>query len=154
MSSYQYRKSHCGDKTILRPSYLHNGISYTGKMTSLYWIRTLVLCHPSVLPVFPNQDPHWRISKPRSNSRLFVRNPQTRPEYALKLQCTRRNKQNIRALFYLLWVDSDRFTHILQLLHLQTTWANSINEKTLRKKMFQNIERTQCMFWILQLSVM
>ena len=29
--SYQNRKSHCGDKTILRPSYLHNGISYTGK---------------------------------------------------------------------------------------------------------------------------
>ena len=23
---------HCGDKTILRPSYLHNGISNTGKM--------------------------------------------------------------------------------------------------------------------------
>ena len=41
--SYQCRKSHCGDKTILRPSYLHNGISYTGKMTSLYWIRALVL---------------------------------------------------------------------------------------------------------------
>ena len=39
MSSYQYRKSHYGDKTILRPSYLHNGISYTGKMISLYWIR-------------------------------------------------------------------------------------------------------------------
>ena len=38
MSSYQYRNSHCGDKTILRPSYLHNGISYTGKMTYLYWI--------------------------------------------------------------------------------------------------------------------
>ena len=29
--------------TILRPSYLHNGISYTGKITSLYWIRPLVL---------------------------------------------------------------------------------------------------------------
>ena len=42
-TSYQYRKSHCGDKTILRPSYLHNGISYTGKMTSLYWIRTQVI---------------------------------------------------------------------------------------------------------------
>ena len=42
MPSYQYRKSHCGDKTILRSSYLHNGISYTGKMTSLYWIRALV----------------------------------------------------------------------------------------------------------------
>ena len=38
MSSYQYRKSHGGDKTILRPSYLHHGISYTGKTTSLYWI--------------------------------------------------------------------------------------------------------------------
>ena len=38
MTSYQYRESHCGDKTILRPSYLHNGISYTGKITSLYWI--------------------------------------------------------------------------------------------------------------------
>ena len=41
MSSYQYRKSHCGDKTVVRLSYLHNGISYTGKMTSLYWIRAL-----------------------------------------------------------------------------------------------------------------
>ena len=38
MSSYQYRKFHCGDKTTLRPSYLHNGISYTGKTTSSYWI--------------------------------------------------------------------------------------------------------------------
>ena len=45
MSSYQYRKSHCGDKTVVRSSYLHNGIPYTGKMSSLYWIRALVsLC--------------------------------------------------------------------------------------------------------------
>ena len=43
MSSYQYRKSHCGDKTILRPSHLHNGIYYTGKTTSLYWIWALDL---------------------------------------------------------------------------------------------------------------
>ena len=41
ISSYQYSKSHCGDKTILRPSYLHNGISYTGNTTSLYWIGAL-----------------------------------------------------------------------------------------------------------------
>ena len=34
MSSYQYRKSHCGDKTIV----IHNGITYAGKTTSLYWI--------------------------------------------------------------------------------------------------------------------
>ena len=38
MSSYQYRKSHCGDKTVVRSSYLHNGISYTSKMVSFYWI--------------------------------------------------------------------------------------------------------------------
>ena len=43
MSSYQYRKFHCGDQTILRPSYLHNGISYTDKMTSLYWIRAQIV---------------------------------------------------------------------------------------------------------------
>ena len=42
MSSYQYRKSHCGDKTVVRSSYLHNGISYTGKMSSLYWIGALM----------------------------------------------------------------------------------------------------------------
>ena len=43
MSSYRYRKSHCGDKTVVRSSYLHNGISYTGKMSSLYWIGALIL---------------------------------------------------------------------------------------------------------------
>ena len=42
MTSYQYRKIHCGDKTVVRSSYLYNGISYTGKMISLYWIRALV----------------------------------------------------------------------------------------------------------------
>ena len=41
MSSYQYRESHCGDKTVVRSSYLHNGVSYAGKMQSLYWIRAL-----------------------------------------------------------------------------------------------------------------
>ena len=43
MTSYQYRKSHCGDKTVVRSSYLHNGISYTGKMSSLYWIGALIV---------------------------------------------------------------------------------------------------------------
>ena len=42
MSSYQYRKSYSGDKTILQPSYLHNGVSYTDKTRSLYWIGALV----------------------------------------------------------------------------------------------------------------
>ena len=51
IQSYQYRKSHCGDKTILRPSYLHNGISYTSKMTSLYWTRALDAfpCHRVIM---------------------------------------------------------------------------------------------------------
>ena len=42
MPSYQYRKSHCRDKPVIKPSYLHNGISYTGKTASLYWIEALV----------------------------------------------------------------------------------------------------------------
>ena len=42
MTPYQYRKSHCGDTTISRPSYLHNGISNTGKRTCLYWIGALL----------------------------------------------------------------------------------------------------------------
>ena len=48
MSSYQYRKSHCGHNTVVRSSYLHNGLSYTGKMTSLYWIGVL-LYYPDFL---------------------------------------------------------------------------------------------------------
>ena len=36
MPSYQYKTTHCGDKVILWPSYFHNGISYTGRMTLLY----------------------------------------------------------------------------------------------------------------------
>ena len=38
MSSYQFGKYHCGDKTAVRSSYLHNGNSYNGKVLSLYWI--------------------------------------------------------------------------------------------------------------------
>ena len=33
---------HCGDKTVVRSSYLQNWISYTGKTTSLFWINPLV----------------------------------------------------------------------------------------------------------------
>ena len=42
MSSYQNRNSHYGDKTILRPSYLHSGISCTRKTASLCGIRSQV----------------------------------------------------------------------------------------------------------------
>ena len=44
MPSSQYRNANGGDKTVLRPSYLHNGISYTGKTTSWYWIIAKVGC--------------------------------------------------------------------------------------------------------------
>ena len=43
MLSNLYRKSHCGNKTIIWPSYLHNGISYTGERLSLYWIGAQVI---------------------------------------------------------------------------------------------------------------
>ena len=46
MLSYQYRKSHRGDKTVVRSSYLHNGISYAGKMLFLYWITPWWPCTP------------------------------------------------------------------------------------------------------------
>ena len=42
MTSCHYRKSYCGDKTVVRSSYLHNGISYTGKTVSVYWIGALM----------------------------------------------------------------------------------------------------------------
>ena len=46
-----YRKLYCGDKTVVRSSNLCNGISYTGKMASLYWFRPLVLYSLSGLVV-------------------------------------------------------------------------------------------------------
>ena len=52
MQSYLYSTSHCGNKTVVRSSYLHNMISYSGKMTSwislqcpttsLYWNSPLI----------------------------------------------------------------------------------------------------------------
>ena len=52
MSSFPYWKSHCGDKTIARSSYLHNGISYTGKMSSLYLIRAMVTTECKTVCIF------------------------------------------------------------------------------------------------------
>ena len=49
MPSYQDTKSHCGDKTVVRSSYLCDGISYTGKMTSLFWIRALLPITPDLM---------------------------------------------------------------------------------------------------------
>ena len=64
MLSYQYRKSHCGDKTVVRSSYLHNGISYTGKMTSLYWIKALLITN--VYGVLYTTGLNWWLDIPKS----------------------------------------------------------------------------------------
>ena len=65
MSSYRYRKSHCGDKTVVRSSYLHNGISHTSKMSSLYWIGAqasyFTFLNESV--VLQNSSPLWNVCK-------------------------------------------------------------------------------------------
>ena len=41
---------------ILWLSYLHNGISYTGKMTSLYWIGAQILLNLNNKSL---ADPNW-----------------------------------------------------------------------------------------------
>ena len=44
-STYQYRKSHCQDKIVIRSSHVHNGISYTSEMATLFWISPLEVSH-------------------------------------------------------------------------------------------------------------
>ena len=57
VQSFQYRRSHCGDKTI-RSSYLHNGISITGKMALLYWANPKVT-FPIVYHAISEFILHW-----------------------------------------------------------------------------------------------
>ena len=73
MTSFQYGKSHCGDKTMLRPSYLYNGISYTGKTTSLYWIRAQTPLVASPLAAVITSTSWWlRCPLKSPASRLFT----------------------------------------------------------------------------------
>ena len=58
MSSCQYWKSHCGDKTVERSFYLHNGIPYTAKMASLHWTSHMIVWY-MVAPMRLKQ--FWRI---------------------------------------------------------------------------------------------
>ena len=58
MSSCQYRKSHCGNKTILRPSYLHNGVSYTGIGALVpYWVHFIQTLICRIWPSSPISAP-------------------------------------------------------------------------------------------------
>ena len=116
LSSYQYRKSHCGDKTILRPSYLHNGISYTDKMTSLCWIRAQVAwawisnymlqntvgCNCFPMPMITTSDTvfkfHWNFSLHwRHNERDCVSNHQ--PHDCLLSRLLRRRSKKTSKLY-------------------------------------------------------
>ena len=77
MTFYQYWKSHCGDMMVIRSFYLHNGISNTGKMTSLYWMKAALILmtrwtnistmshlpradHPIVDSFKHLWEPHWK----------------------------------------------------------------------------------------------
>ena len=71
MSSYQHRKSHCGDKTILRPSFLHNGISYTiwnrkKHISSSMPSHIFIGPHPTL--IFPMESPTYTITETTSTS--------------------------------------------------------------------------------------
>ena len=60
MFSYQYNKSHCGDNTVIKSSYLHNGISYI-------WVRWHHIVSPPGDKPFPLNDDdllHWLIHEP------------------------------------------------------------------------------------------
>ena len=45
-------KSNCGDKTMVGPSFIHNRISFAGKMTSLCWIRVQVTSYAVIQNTF------------------------------------------------------------------------------------------------------
>ena len=86
MSSYQHRKSHCGDKMVVRSSYLHNEISYTDKMTSLYWIRALVTLLVELVTTENSMDQlyeilskHWFTFQLKPHTMLVF------PSFAIKL---------------------------------------------------------------------
>ena len=82
MWSSQCRKSHCGDKMVVNSSDLYNGISYTGKMASLFQISPLYLFKLYVhwnsqaitFSVHENHQTYWTflIARPKCLMRDFT----------------------------------------------------------------------------------
>ena len=67
MPSNQWRKYHCGDKTVLWPSYLHNGISFTSSM-----VASPALGKPNILILLYGFITYWqegRNTSPDHNER-------------------------------------------------------------------------------------
>ena len=76
MPSNQYRKSHCGDKMVIRLSYLHSGILYTGNMASLYWINCFSV-RGSIAHRYLHAQCEWkyiRASRNIDNNKVWNRN--------------------------------------------------------------------------------
>ena len=127
MTSCQYKKSHFGDKAILRPSYLQNGISYTGKMTSLYWIKPwyhkLSLedgpCFPvHLFPLWlfvPGSNPSWQeiLKTATLNSRWSMPRTGSHRPFILAGKWSKSVSQGLCT--WLVWVSiSVVLTHIIQ----------------------------------------
>ena len=83
MSSYQYWKSDCGDKMVVRSSYLHNGISYTCKMASLYWIRPLGQGFIDGVIVWYCAVPLWCVQFSHKYSQNTPHSSPVRPRYGV-----------------------------------------------------------------------
>ena len=128
MSSYQYRNSHCGDKTVVRSSYLCNGISYTGKTASLYWIGAQLSMHlscrsmpdrqHSLTPFFTHSD-HIFICLPSPLMRWIANSKDFIQDVAL---CTCHNTVNFIAVLYAIWCHNELCYSCHE---LAGTWAPS-----------------------------
>ena len=84
MSCYQCRKCHCGENTFVTSSHLHNEISYTIKMISLYWINPFfreTSCETNLFKItiendhfFPDRKKYFNVSSAICQPTLFCPN--------------------------------------------------------------------------------
>ena len=130
MTSYQYRKSHCGNKTILRPSYLHNGISYTGKMSSLYWIGALEwLTRPWIWPLLAYNTISTSVKRQNDVATSYWRNDDviiaSCARWVTKFITTRCHPQNDNRIL----LTKDTYTLALWAIYRMSSCFSSILEK-------------------------
>ena len=98
MSSYQYTKSHCGDKTVVKSSFFHSGISYTGKMTSLYWFDPQVSI--AILSLIC-----WML--PRTNKHVYILLFISEHWFVTSTGILSHEKQGLLILYYGCWCHDD-----------------------------------------------
>ena len=138
MSFYRYRKSHCGDKTVVRSSYLHNGISYTGKMTSLYWISLnsqmimkwcpkLDVAYERCPFVFEDHPSNFKVIRLKISSILTQteRLRSVTPFWIHQwLRSEAKARSSIEEVPYCVWKSSDKFQgHTAKKMDLGPNWA-------------------------------